>query len=67
MEDQFKHGQFNWCELMTNDVDAAKKFYTKLFGWKTEDMSIPDLDHGVGHAGKCQGDAADVDNLRHCR
>lgn len=43
MDDQFKHGQFNWCELMTTDLDAAKKFYMSLFGWETEDMSMPEM------------------------
>jgi len=47
MEDQFKHGQFNWCELMTTDVDAAKKFYTELFGWETENMSMPEMTYTV--------------------
>jgi uncharacterized protein len=41
MEEQFKtHGAFSWCELMTTDAAAAKDFYTKLFGWKTEEMSV---------------------------
>jgi len=31
-------GQFNWNELLTTDVDGAKSFYTKLFGWKTVPM-----------------------------
>lgn len=43
MDNPFKHGQFNWCELMTTDVDAAKKFYTSLFGWELEDMSMPEM------------------------
>jgi hypothetical protein len=51
MEDQFKHGQFNWCELITTDVDAAKKFYTKLFGWETEDMPMPGMTYTVVKAG----------------
>ncbi|HQJ08167.1 MAG TPA: VOC family protein, partial [Deltaproteobacteria bacterium] len=34
MDEQFRqHGAFSWCELMTTDVNAAKDFYTKLFGW----------------------------------
>jgi predicted enzyme related to lactoylglutathione lyase len=42
MNEQFKrHGAFSWCELMTSDADAAKAFYTKLFGWATEDMEVP--------------------------
>ena len=28
-----KHGTFSWCELLTTDVEAAKKFYGQLFGW----------------------------------
>jgi hypothetical protein len=26
-----------WNELMTNDIDAARKFYTALFGWKLKE------------------------------
>ncbi len=36
-----KHGMFSWHELMTNDVEAAKGFYSKVFGWKLEDMPMP--------------------------
>jgi len=28
-------GRFVWHQLMTRDVPAAKKFYSKLIGWKT--------------------------------
>lgn len=51
MENQFKHGQFNWCELMTADVNAAKNFYMKLFGWETEDMSMPGMTYTVVKVG----------------
>jgi uncharacterized protein len=51
MEYQFKHGQFNWCELMTTNVDAAKKFYTELFGWETEEMSMPGMNYTVVKVG----------------
>lgn len=27
-------GQFVWHDLMTPDVEAAKRFYTELFGWE---------------------------------
>jgi len=41
MSDAYKtHGAFSWFELMTTDVAAAKNFYTKLFGWKTEEMPM---------------------------
>ena len=29
-------GTVCWAELMADDVDKAKKFYTELFGWKTK-------------------------------
>ena len=31
-----KTGQFGWNELVTTDVAAAKKFYIRLLGWKTQ-------------------------------
>ena len=31
-----KHGVFSWNELMTSDVESAKKFYGELFGWTFE-------------------------------
>ncbi len=38
MADRFEtHGDFSWCELLTNDVDSAKKFYAELLGWTMED------------------------------
>jgi predicted enzyme related to lactoylglutathione lyase len=33
-----RHGAFSWCELMTTDVEAAKRFYTELLGWTTEEV-----------------------------
>jgi len=33
--DWAKTGKFCWNELVTSDVPAAKKFYTRLLGWKT--------------------------------
>lgn len=38
----FVNGEFSWCELITNNVKAAKTFYTKLFGWETEEMPMPE-------------------------
>jgi predicted enzyme related to lactoylglutathione lyase len=52
MDEQFKqHGAFSWCELLTTDVDAAKIFYARLFGWKTEDMTMPGMTYTVVKAG----------------
>ena len=35
-------GTFSWAELATSDSDAAKAFYTQLFGWTYDDRPIPD-------------------------
>ena len=29
-------GRFVWYDLVTNDIDAAITFYSKIAGWKTE-------------------------------
>jgi len=35
-------GTFSWVDLGTTDPDAAKAFYSVLFGWEVEDMPVPD-------------------------
>lgn len=37
--DAFRQGAFSWCELLTTDVEAAKKFYSELFGWNIEPVA----------------------------
>src|SRR5204863_8976291 len=40
----FAPGTFCWVELGTTDGEAAKKFYTGLFGWGFSDSPIgPDM------------------------
>jgi len=52
MDQQFKqHGAFSWCELMTTDAGKAKAFYTRLFGWDTEEMTMPGMPYTVVKAG----------------
>jgi predicted enzyme related to lactoylglutathione lyase len=36
----YKPGTFCWVELATTDGEAAKKFYTELFGWSFTDRPI---------------------------
>ncbi len=39
-------GIFSWNELMTRDPAASIQFYTQLFGWKAETMSMgPGMDY----------------------
>lgn len=34
------HGAFCWNELGTTDVEAARKFYTELFGWTLKEGHV---------------------------
>ena len=34
---KYAPGTFCWIELGTTDSEAAKKFYTELFGWTFAD------------------------------
>src|SRR4030095_12146709 len=41
---EYKPGTFCWVELATSDNEAAKTFYTKLFGWTYVDHPMgPDM------------------------
>ena len=40
-----QHGVFSWNELMTNDIDGAKSFYSALFGWTLEDVKPGEMDY----------------------
>jgi hypothetical protein len=33
-------GTFSWSELITSDADAAKAFYTSVFGWTYDDLPV---------------------------
>jgi predicted enzyme related to lactoylglutathione lyase len=37
---QYTPGTFCWTDLTTTDQDAAKAFYSSLFGWEAEDMPV---------------------------
>ena len=41
MADRFEtHGDFSWCELLTDDVDGAKIFYAELLGWTMDNQPM---------------------------
>lgn len=46
MADQ-KHGTFMWNELMTTDVDKARRFYVDVVGWTADSMPMPGDDSGA--------------------
>jgi hypothetical protein len=37
-----KHGQNVWFELLTGDVEGAKRFYSEIIGWKAKDWEDSD-------------------------
>ena len=52
MGDRFKtHGDFSWTELMTRDVERAKKFYGELLGWSMEEMPMAEGPYVILKAG----------------
>ena len=38
----WSHGHFYWNELMTRDVERAKRFYGETIGWSFDPMPMPD-------------------------
>ncbi|MDJ0924986.1 MAG: VOC family protein [Acidimicrobiia bacterium] len=38
----YPHGLFSWADIASPDPEAAKAFYTGLFGWETADQHFPD-------------------------
>lgn len=60
-------GAFVWAEQMSREPDAARRFYTALFGYEQQDMSAPDFTYtslsvggtpaaGIGGYGPGAGD-----------
>ena len=46
-----KHGMVWWSELMTRDVESAKKFYGKSCGWKFSAMPMAEGEYTVANRG----------------
>ena len=38
--DKHPAGNFSWVELATSDQNAAKNFYTALFGWSANEFPM---------------------------
>ena len=38
----WSHGQFHWNELMTRNVEKARKFYAETIGWTYDAMAMPE-------------------------
>jgi uncharacterized protein len=47
----WSHGTFYWNELMTRDVEHAKKFYGDTLGWTFDSMPSPGGTYWLGKIG----------------
>lgn len=45
------HGSFAWNELITRDVEAAKRFYGATLGWYFEETPTPDGPYVIAEIG----------------
>ncbi|HYY28640.1 MAG TPA: VOC family protein [Chthoniobacterales bacterium] len=45
------HGVFSWNELITTDPEAAKEFYTRLFGWTAEEWPMGEFKYLIVKSG----------------
>ncbi len=52
MIDLNKQGAFSWAELATTDVEGAKRFYTTLLGWTTEQAPIEGMSYTLAKVGE---------------
>ncbi len=57
---EFTPGRFCWSELATSDEEAAAKFYSDFFGWKSE---VHSMGGGHGNYTMLQLDGRDVGGL----
>ncbi len=46
------HGAFSWNELITNDVEGAKKFYGELLGWQLAACPEAAMDYTIAKSGE---------------
>jgi len=54
MAEMPKHGTFCWNELISTDLQKAKKFYADLIGWDVKDSGMPGMEYLIAHAGDKQ-------------
>jgi hypothetical protein len=67
---RWSHGTFHWNELMTRDIERAKRFYGDTIGWRFEPMKMADgrtywcaMEHGRPIAGLFPLDAPEFDGV----
>lgn len=53
-ESNYTYGMFVWRELYTTDMEASRRFYGELLGWKITKAEMPGVDYYLAHAGEKQ-------------
>ena len=62
---QGSHGTFCWNELMTSDVERAKRFYRDTIGWTFEAMPMGKGTYWIAKSGdKMAGGIFELDQPR---
>ncbi len=57
-------GAMTWNELNCRDVEAAKAFYSELFGWESETNQFGEMEYTViSNAGRVNGGMMDITEL----
>lgn len=62
--DIHRTGKFVWLDLLTEDVQGAKKFYGGLFGWTFESFDDDGIYTLIRHKGKPMGGIFYTDQLK---
>ena len=52
MTEQPAQGRFLWCELMADDAEAAKGFYSRVTGWQTQPFEGGPVPYWIWMAGE---------------
>lgn len=47
-------GKFVWHELYSPDVEASKRFYADVFGWRWQDAPMGDFTYRLAYLGDHQ-------------
>lgn len=56
-------GELCWRELRTKDLEAARSFYSQLFGWSLEQSKVTDIPYQeIVHGGSAQGGMMGMDD-----
>jgi hypothetical protein len=44
-KESLRHGAFGWVDLATTDIEAARAFYSAIFGWDMEPAPVEGMEY----------------------